>query len=47
MLTVINEILDFSKLEAGDVKIERIAFDLERLVCECLGVMTASALDKN
>jgi len=47
MLTVINEILDFSKLEAGEILVENITFDLERLVCECLGVGAATALEKN
>ena len=47
MLTVINEILDFSKLEAGTIRNETVAFDLEHLICESLGVVTASALEKN
>lgn len=46
-LTVINKVLDFSKLEAGDMPVETIVFDLEQLVCECLNLGMAGALEKD
>ncbi len=47
MLAIINKVLDFSKLEAGNTPVETIAFDLEQLVCECLSLGIASALEKS
>ncbi|MEL0167587.1 MAG: 7TM diverse intracellular signaling domain-containing protein [Pseudomonadaceae bacterium] len=46
LLTVINDILDFARLESGRVKLERIAFDPEELVSETASLFTAQALDK-
>jgi signal transduction histidine kinase/DNA-binding response OmpR family regulator len=38
LMDVINDVLDFSKLEHGKVKLEIIGFNLERLVDECIDV---------
>jgi signal transduction histidine kinase/CheY-like chemotaxis protein len=38
LMDVINDVLDFSKLEHGKVKLEIIGFDLERLVDDCIDV---------
>ncbi|MFT6047992.1 MAG: signal transduction histidine kinase/CheY-like chemotaxis protein, partial [Arenicella sp.] len=46
LLTIINEILDFSKLEAGKVELEIVPFDLEHLLHQILEVMGRS-LTKN
>lgn len=46
LLTVINDILDFARLESGRVKLENIAFDPEELVSETASLFTAQALEK-
>jgi len=38
LMDVINDVLDFSKLEHGKVNLEIIGFNLERLVDECIDV---------
>ncbi|MBU6951207.1 hybrid sensor histidine kinase/response regulator [Hahella sp. HN01] len=46
LLTVINDLLDFSKLEADKVNLERIPFSLGRLLDSCLPVVCSQASDK-
>jgi two-component system, sensor histidine kinase and response regulator len=46
LLTVINEILDFSKAEAGKVELEIIDFDLRTAVEEVTGLFASQAADK-
>ncbi|MHC5351509.1 7TM-DISM domain-containing protein [Metapseudomonas furukawaii] len=46
LMSVINDILDFARIESGKLELERIEFDLEDLVSETLGLFTAQALDK-
>ncbi|MGQ0596636.1 ATP-binding protein [Aquabacterium sp.] len=43
LLTVINDVLDVSKIEAGHVHIDRSCFDLSLLVDEVAGVSTVTA----
>jgi PAS domain S-box-containing protein len=47
LLTVINDILDISKLEAGKVEIESIDFDLAETVESAVTLLAAKAHDKN
>jgi hypothetical protein len=45
-LTVINEILDFSKLEAGEMQIEQINFNLTNTVEQTIDVLANTAYSK-
>ncbi len=47
LLTVINDILDLSKIEAGRLDLERTPFDLSSLVDEALEVVLSQATSKN
>jgi PAS domain S-box-containing protein len=47
LLGIINDVLDFSKLEAGKVSLEIIDFDLINLVSECVKTIEFKARDKN
>lgn len=46
LLTLINDLLDFSKLEANKMDLERIPMDFERLAGEVSRLMAASAWQK-
>ncbi len=46
LLNIINEILDFSKVEAGKLTLAAIDFDLNRLISEIEKVVTISAKKK-
>jgi CheY-like chemotaxis protein/signal transduction histidine kinase/CHASE2 domain-containing sensor protein len=46
LLTIINEILDFSKLEAGEMRLEAIDFNLNTCVEEVTELLAASAHKK-
>ena len=46
LLSVINDILEFSKLEAGKLKAEIIAFNLRALVEDAVSIVTPQAQEK-
>jgi len=46
LLETLNDVLDFSKLEAGGVNLERKPFDLRDLLAKTAGMFEASALAK-
>ena len=43
MLHVLNDVLDVSKIEAGKLVLERVDFDLERLLADMLALFRATA----
>lgn len=47
MLQLINDVLDFSKVDAGQLVLERIEFDLHRLVDNLGRTMAIKAAEKN
>ena len=47
LLSVINDILDLSKIEAGRMAVERVDFDLHDLVHEVITLLKATARQKN
>jgi signal transduction histidine kinase/CheY-like chemotaxis protein len=46
LLQVLNDVLDFSKLEAGNVRLDDAPFDLRTLIDNVAGMMTGSAHKK-
>ncbi len=46
LLAVINEVLDFSKLEAGAVRLESVAFELAPALADCMDVIAPRAAEK-
>jgi len=47
LLELINDILDISKIESGNMEIERIPFDLHELFVACKIMITPKANEKN
>jgi len=47
LLDVINDILDMSKIEAGGIRLEAEDVELERILADCLRVISARANDKH
>ncbi|WP_439886431.1 response regulator [Pseudomonas sp. MBLB4123] len=43
LLTLINEILDISKLETGQIELDDVQFDLNALIEDCLDIFRAKA----
>ncbi len=46
LLTIINDILDFTKIEAGKMVIEEAPFDLQATAAECLRLLSARAEER-
>jgi PAS domain S-box-containing protein len=46
LLTIIDEVLDFSKIDAGHMKLEKIDFSLRHCVCETVKLMSTRAQQK-
>ncbi|WP_263265044.1 hybrid sensor histidine kinase/response regulator [Pseudomonas entomophila] len=47
LLTLINEILDISKIESGQIELDDVQFDLNALMEECLSIYRARAEQQN
>jgi two-component system sensor histidine kinase/response regulator len=47
LLSIINQVLDFSNIEAGKMELENIEFDLEELLRRSLQPLTLEARDRN
>jgi signal transduction histidine kinase/CheY-like chemotaxis protein len=46
LLVVINDILDYSKIEAGKMDLEKIPFNLEKIIDEVVSLFMFSAVEK-
>ena len=46
LMAVINDILDYARIDSGKLSLEEIDFDLEQLLSEALMLFTAQAVDK-
>ena len=47
LLVIINEILDFAKIEADEIELEVVPFELERCVADSIDVVASLAAQKN
>jgi len=47
LLTIINDILDYSKIELGKLELERQPFDLRRCIEDSLDLLSPKAAEKN
>src|SRR5690625_3191728 len=47
LLDIINDILDYSKIEAGKRELEMVSFDLEDLIDDCLQLFGATAAKRH
>ncbi|MGH1461022.1 MAG: ATP-binding protein [Neptuniibacter sp.] len=46
LLSIIDDILDYSKLESNAIELESIAFDLENAILDVIDMQTVAVLDK-
>lgn len=46
LLVVINDILDYSKIEAGKMELEKAYFNLEKIINDVVGLFKLSAMEK-
>ena len=47
LVSIINDILDYSKIEAGKLSVEHIEVDLRTLLDECIELFSTSTTEKN
>ncbi|GAB3463451.1 hybrid sensor histidine kinase/response regulator [Azotobacter salinestris] len=46
LMAVINDILDYARIESGKLSLENIEFDLEEMLSDTLNLFTAQAMEK-
>ncbi|MDK2867345.1 MAG: hypothetical protein PWP38_1660 [Clostridiales bacterium] len=46
LLRIINDVLDFSKIESGKMDLEKAVFDLDKVVSDSIGLMVEKAHEK-
>ncbi len=46
LLTLINDVLDISKIEAGQMTVERVSFDLPQMLADVVSVVRPRAVEK-
>lgn len=47
LLNVINDLLDYSKIEAGKMQLETVTFNLDELLDDCISIFALKATEKN
>jgi PAS domain S-box-containing protein len=47
LLSIVNDILDLSKIEAGKMNIEEIPFNIREIIGTCVDILSAKANEKN
>ena len=47
LLSILNDILDISKIESGKMELENVPFDLHHVVARCQSVIYPSVVEKN
>src|SRR5690606_28679275 len=47
LLSLINEILDYSKIEAGHLKVDKVSFDLKELIMQIIDFQSFKANEKH
>ena len=46
LLAIVNDVLDFSKIDAGQMQVERVAFDLDAVIASCRDLARQGLQDK-